>query len=82
MHSFSVPDHRGKLRKAILIAFLDDATRRVVYARFCFSENAVEFERGIHHILQAHGRIRQIYTDNGSTFVAEQTKLILASLGM
>jgi transposase len=82
MHSFSVPDHQGKLRKAILIAFLDDATRRVVYARFCFSENSIEFERGIHHILKAHGRIRQIYTDNGSTFVAEQTKLILASLGI
>jgi putative transposase len=82
MHSFAVPDHRGKLRKAILIAFLDDATRRVVYARFCFSENSVEFEQGIHHILQSHGRIRQIYTDNGSTFVAEQTKLILASLGI
>ena len=82
MHSFSVPDHTGKLRKAILIAFIDDATRRIVYARFCFSENSLEFERGLLHILRAHGRIRQVYTDNGSTFVAEQTKLILATLGI
>jgi len=82
MHSFAVPDHKGKLRKVILIAFLDDATRRVVYAHASFSENALEFERGIRSILATHGRIRQIYTDNGSTFIAEQTRIILASLGI
>jgi transposase InsO family protein len=82
MHSFAVPDASGHLRKAILVAFLDDATRRVVYARFCFSENALEFERGLHHILRSHGRIRRVYTDNGSTFVAEQTKMILSALGI
>jgi hypothetical protein len=82
MHSFSVPDHAGKLRKAILIAFLDDATRRIVYTHFCFSENSIEFERGIYSILQTHGRIKQLYTDNGSTFVSEQTRLILGALGI
>jgi hypothetical protein len=61
MHSFAVPDHKGKLRKVILIAFIDDATRRVVYAKAGFSENSVEFERGIRSILETHGRIRQIY---------------------
>ncbi len=82
MHSFSVPDASGRMRKAILIAFIDDATRRVVYARFCFSENALEFERGLHHVLRSHGRIRRVYTDNGSTFIAEQTKIILSALGI
>lgn len=82
MHSFLVPDHTGKLRKAILIAFLDDATRRVLYAHFSFSENALEFERGILHILQSHGRPRRIYTDNGATFVSDQTRRILDTLGI
>lgn len=82
MHSFAVPDHSGKLRKAILIAFLDDATRRVLYSRFSFSENAMEFERGILHILRSHGRPRRIYTDNGSTFVSDQTRRILDTLGI
>lgn len=82
MHSFAVPDACGHMRKAILIAFLDDATRRVVYARFCFSENSLEFERGLLHVLRSHGRIRRVYTDNGATFVAEQTKTILSSLGI
>jgi putative transposase len=82
MHSFAVPDHTGKLRTAILIAFLDDATRRVLYSRFSFSENALEFERGILHILRSHGRPRKIYTDNGATFVSDQTRRILDTLGI
>jgi len=82
MHSFAVPDHSGTLRKAILIAFLDDATRRVLYAHFSFSENALEFERGILHILRSHGRPRKIYTDNGATFVSDQTRRILDTLGI
>ncbi|MEI6388848.1 MAG: DDE-type integrase/transposase/recombinase [Spirochaetota bacterium] len=82
MHSFAVPDHAGKLRKAILIAFLDDATRRVLYSRFSFSENALEFERGLLHILRSHGRPRKIYTDNGATFVSAQTQRILDTLGI
>jgi hypothetical protein len=82
MHSFAVSDHTGKLRKAILIAFLDDATRRILYSRFSFTENALEFERGILHILRSHGRPRRLYTDNGSTFVCDQTQRILDTLGI
>jgi hypothetical protein len=82
MHSFAVPDHAGKLRSAILIAFLDDATRRILYSRFSFTENALEFERGILHILRSHGRPRRLYTDNGSPFVSDQTRRILDTLGI
>jgi putative transposase len=82
MHSFQVPDHTGKLAKAILIAFIDDATRRIVYAKMVFSENSLEFERGILHVLRAHGQIRRLYTDNGSTFVSDQTQRILDILGI
>jgi hypothetical protein len=77
MHAFPVPDGKGKKCKAILLAFLDDATRRIPYANFSFTENAPEFERGIKHILKAHGLIGALYTDNGSTFVSNQTRRIL-----
>jgi hypothetical protein len=82
MHCFQVPDFKGGLSKAILIAFIDDATRRIVYSRLSFTENSLEFERGIYQILSAHGRIRKLYTDNGSTFVSDQTQRILDSLGI
>ncbi len=82
MHGFPIPDGKGKKRKAILLAFIDDATRRILYARFAFSEKALLFEGGIYHILKAHGKIGQLYVDNGSTFVSKQTKRIVETLGI
>lgn len=77
-----VVDTKGRKRQAILLAFLDDATRRVLFAGFAFSENSLVFERGIKHILCAHGRIGRVYADNGSAFVSGQTQRILDTLGI
>jgi len=64
------------------LTFLDDATRRVLYASFAFSESSLVFEAGIQHILAAHGRIGRLYVDNGSAFVSSQTQRILDTLGL
>jgi len=82
MYSVAIKDEKGKRRKAILLTFLDDATRRILYSYFSFSERALDFEAGIKHILAAHGRIGRLYVDNGSNFVSSQTKRILDSLGI
>lgn len=82
MYSVSVADEKGKRRQAVLLSFLDDATRRVLYASFAFSESSLAFEAGILHILAAHGRIGKLYVDNGSAFVSSQTQRILDTLGV
>lgn len=82
MHGFPVPDGFGKMKKAILIAFIDDATRRIVYSNFSFTEKSLAFEDGIKHILASHGKIGRLYVDNGSTFISNQTKRIMNSLGV
>ena len=82
MHGFAIPDGKGKKKKAILLAFIDDATRRVLYGQFAFSEKSLLFEDGIRHILKSHGRIGRLYVDNGSTFVSNQTKRILQTLSI
>jgi putative transposase len=82
MYTVAVPDAKGKRRQAVLLAFLDDATRRILYACFSFSENALAFECGIRHILAAHGRIGRLYVDHGSGFVSLQTRRILDTLGI
>jgi transposase InsO family protein len=82
LYAFAVPDGKGGRRKAILMSFLDDATRRVLYANFSFTERSVEFEAGIQHILKAHGRIGMLYVDHGAPFVSWQTKRILDILGI
>jgi putative transposase len=82
MYSVKIPDGKGKLRQAVLLAFLDDATRRVLHTSFSFSENSLAFEAGIKHILAAHGRIGRLYCDHGSAFVGVQTRRILDTLGI
>lgn len=82
MHAFMVPDDSGIKRKAVLIAFIDDCTRRILYGKFHFSEKSIHFEDGIRHILLSHGKIGKLYTDNGSTFVSNQTRRITAILGV
>lgn len=82
MHSIPVPDEKGTRRKAILLTFIDDATRRILYTHFAFSERALDFEAGIKHILAAHGRIGRLYVDNGANFISMQTKRITDSLGL
>jgi hypothetical protein len=57
MHGPVIPGPDGRSAKAILIAFIDDATRRIVHAEFSTSEHSLAFEKGIRHILLAHGRI-------------------------
>jgi putative transposase len=82
MHGIMVRCGDKKRRKAILLAFIDDATRRIVYGRFGTSEKSIHFEDGIKHILLSHGRIGKLYTDNGSTFVSKQTKRIMDTLSI
>ncbi len=82
MHSFAVADSKGKKRMAILMSFIDDATRRILYANISFRERSLEFEAGIKHILKAHGKIGMLYTDHGSSFVSIQTKRMLDILGI
>jgi transposase InsO family protein len=80
MHGPMVPMPSGKREKAILLAFIDDTTRRIVYAEFSTSERSLVFEQGLKHILSTHGRIGRVYVDNGSTFVSTQTQRILDTL--
>jgi len=82
MYTIAVPDGTGARRKAILLAFIDDATRRIIYTHFAFSERSIDFEAGLKHILAAHGRIGRAYVDNGSNFVSSQTQRIIDSLGL
>jgi hypothetical protein len=82
MHAFAVPNGNGKLRKAYLLAMIDDATRRILYADFAFRESSLEFEYGIKHVLLSHGRIGRLFVDNGSAFVSGETKRILSILGI
>jgi transposase InsO family protein len=82
LHTVSICDSKGKKRKALLMAFIDDATRRIVYSHLSFTEKASDFLGGIIHILKAHGRIGKLYVDNGAAFISNEVNRILSILGI
>jgi putative transposase len=82
MHAIDVPDGKGKMKKAKLLSFIDDSTRRILYSNFSFTEKSEDFEKGIKYILSNHGKIHRIYVDNGAAFISKQTKKILNILGI
>jgi putative transposase len=82
MHGPSVSVAGGRKRKTYLIAFIDDATRVVPYAEFCFSENTTSFLPVFRQAVMRRGIPERLYVDNGSAFVSKQLALICAQLGV
>lgn len=71
-----------KLRKAYLIALLDDHSRLIVQGQFYLSEGLACFLDAFEKGLLKRGLPRKLYVDNGSAFRSHQLNYICASLGI
>ena len=69
-------------KKSYLIAFLDDHSRLVPYARFYLSEKLVDFLDAFENALLKRGLPRKLYVDNGAAYRAKHLEHITASLGI
>jgi putative transposase len=69
-------------RKAFLFAFLDDHSRAIPGFRWGVSEDTVRLEAALRHALAARGIPRQIYVDNGSSYVSAPLLRTCAVLGI
>lgn len=69
-------------KKAYLIAFLDDHSRLVPYARFYLSEKLEDFLDAFEKALLKRGLPRKLYVDNGAAYRAKHLEHITASLGI
>jgi len=76
-----VRDGRRK-RKTYLIAFLDDATRVIAHAQFCWSENTATFFPVFKKALLRRGIPLRLYVDNGAAYRSRQLELVCAKLGI
>ena len=50
-------------RQFVLLTFVDDATKRLVYAQFFESETSKAVLTGLRHVLETHGLPMALYTD-------------------
>lgn len=70
----------GKLRKSYLIAIIDDHSRLIVQAKFCFSENLQNYLKVLEKAFLTRGLPRKLYVDNGPSFRSNQLKYVAARL--
>lgn len=76
------PKRASKMRRAHLYAFLDDASRLVLYGRFFFKGDLPALELVFKRALQRYGRPRRVYYDNAKVYRANHMRLICAELGI
>lgn len=79
-----LPDSQDphKKRRTYLVAFLDDYSRLVCHARFCFAEDLVSLLHCFKQAILKRGIPARVYYDNGAVFQSRQFALVCAHLGI
>jgi len=72
----------GKLRKAYLLAIIDDHSRFIIHAEFYLSERLEDYLDVLRKALLKRGLPKKLYVDNGAAFRSHQLEFICASLGI
>ena len=70
-----------KKQQTYLHAFIDDATRMIVFSRFFFEQNFETLRISLKEAMLKNGIPRLIYTDNGKIYRSQQLEYICASIG-
>ena len=76
------PDKKNKMRRTYLYAFIDDASRLLLYGRFFFKGDLPALELVFKRSLQRYGKPVRVYYDNAKVYRANHMRLICAELAI
>lgn len=76
------PARPGKMKRAWLVAFLDDHSRLLLDAQFSFAQDQPTMELSFRRALMKWGVPRRLYFDNGKVYRSRHIARICASLGI
>lgn len=76
------PHQPGKMRRTYLYAFIDDASRLLLYGRFFFKGDLPALELVFKRAMQRYGKPKRVYYDNAMVFKANHMQIICAELGI
>jgi transposase InsO family protein len=76
------PKRPGKMRRSCLYAFIDDASRLLLYGRFSFKGDLPALELVLKRALQKYGKPVRVYYDNAMVFKAKHMQVLCAELGI
>jgi hypothetical protein len=74
--------YKEKMRKAYLIAIIDDHSRLITAAGFYLSENLKTYLKVLEQAFLTRGLPRKLYVDNGPAFRSHHLKYVAASLSI
>jgi hypothetical protein len=70
------------MRRSYIYAFIDDASRLLLYGRFFFKGDLPALELVFKRALQRYGKPHRVYYDNGMVFKSNHMKILCAELGI
>ena len=76
------PEGGGTLKKAYLMAIIDDHSRLIIQAEFYLTESFDALKDSLRKGIQRRGIPRKFYADNGACYRADYLEQILAALGV
>jgi len=71
----------GKKVQAVLIAFIDDASRVICHGQFFAAENTDALMKTLQMALYKRGSPKAIYADNGKIYCSKELTLVCARIG-
>ena len=77
-----VTAENGRKKQTYLVAWIDDATRFIVDAKFYLSQTEDDVEDSLRRAIQKYGVPEKIYTDNGGQYKSKHIRKICAKLGI
>lgn len=79
LHGPSIQTNSG-LRKTYLVSLMDDASRLLAHAAFCFGETALDIEGVLKQAVLKRGRPYKLIVDNGAAYKSGTLQAICARL--
>lgn len=76
------PDKPGSVKRTYLFAWLDDYSRKIVFAKYYWDEKLPRLEDCLRQAILRWGIPEKIYVDNGSAYISHQFTCIVTSIGI
>lgn len=75
------PDNPKKNKMTYLFAWIDDFSRKIMYAKYYWDEKLPRMEDCFRHAVLRWGLPEKIYCDNGRVYISKQFLLLVTDLG-
>ncbi|MBU2515908.1 DDE-type integrase/transposase/recombinase [bacterium] len=75
------PEQAGKKKRVYLFAWIDDYSRKIIFAKYYFDEKVLSLEDSFRQAVLRFGIPCKIYVDNGSAYISKQFTIASDSIG-